>query len=257
MKTEAQVVPAKKLQNSTFITNAIKRIFATRRLQVPDEMIPNQTQLKIFDRSRLELIVEQKKLLDIGYGLYMISINYNQYKREHSLEEVKMYFDRFYHQWLIPTLLGNHSYRTPKRHLWPVVTVNTENNTAHRSGKTHNERVRNGRNKPIYHQHAAVAVHPSLIERFDEFVGLNKINRNFDTNIMESIDIRKADEFGILYCLKDYNEEVFTKRYGPLINDLIINDEKSMPRNDQLINFLADTTLKLKDINSNPVETIH
>lgn len=244
---------AQSLDNSSFITNAIRKIFLTRRIAVTADMVPSQTKLKRFDRARLELIVEQKKLRDIGYGLYMISINYNQYQREHTIDEISSYFDRFYHQWLIPELVGNHANRASKRHLWPVVTSNTETNTAHRNGPIHYDRVKKGRNKPIYHQHAAVAVHPTHIEHFNKFLGLNKIDRDFDTNIIESIDIREADEFGILYCLKSYNEEVFTKKYGPIVEDLSTDENKSISRNDQLIKLLAE---KIKGIDSNQVSTL-
>lgn len=257
MKTETKALAAPKLKNSPFITNAIQRIFLTRGLKVHEEEIPSEIQLKIFDRARLELIVEQRKLLDIGYGLYMISINYNQYTREHTIEEVKNYFDKFYHQWLVPELLGNHATRVSKRHLWPIVTLNTEETSAHRSGPIHNQRVKSGRNKPIYHQHAAVAVHPSLIDHFNRYVGINKIDRNNDTNMIESIDIRKADEFGMLYCLKNYNEEVFSKRYGPFIKDELIKEKEHLSRNEQLINLLSNTSLKIENTHTNHEETIH
>lgn len=226
--------------SSEFIRIAIQRIFKSRNLDLPLDEIPGETELKANDRVVLDHIVQQKKLIDIGYRLYMISINYKQYIIEHKQENLIKYFDGYYHQFLIPTLLGSHGTRASKRHLWPIAVLTMEENTAHRTGKLHDERVRKGINKPVYHQHASIAVHPSHIERFNKLVGTRKYGF-VPGSKFESIDIRKANEFGVMYCLKYYNKDSFVKEYGPIIPSNLISHSRNRSANDDLINYLADT----------------
>lgn len=234
-----------KIQNSTFEKETIQKIYKIHGKNLSDGEVPRITKLSLQKRGLVELVKEQIDLKERGYGLYMISINYNQYSREHTYDEVSAYFDRFYHQKLVPLLVGNHATRKNKRHLWPVVTLTTEENTAHRKGKIHDHKVKNGTNSPVFHHHAAVAIHPSLIDKFDKFLGLNQIPRISSMNMIESIDIRKANEDGILYCTKTYSEQIFSKKYGPILIDEELTPTKQ-PKS--ITELLANSTLQIHGV---------
>ena len=210
-----------KRQNNQTISNLdhkiIKKIYEVQGISLDDDEVPSPTRLSRSNRMKLELVKENVLLESNGYGLYLITINYNQYERVHKLDDVQRYFNKFYHQKLVPLLVGNHATRNSKRHLWPEMTLCTEVCKQARNNESYKKQMKEGKNEPVLHHHAIVAIHPNHIDKFDQYVGLDMIPRDKHINMIESLDIRPADIYGILYCTKNGHQDLFTQKYGPIL----------------------------------------
>lgn len=161
------------------------------------------------NKHRLALAKQMLELEQAGNTLFHLSVTYNPFSdRQYTVEEVNLFFTRFYLRTVLPNLLHTRHINThTNKLLQPICLAFVDEHEHKARPKLVRNKITNELEQTyIYpiklHHHAILSVPPYTLLKMQTFVGLNNIPRNKWANKVMTFDITQCESTRILYASK-------------------------------------------------------